>query len=611
MASQPHDVLSPDAPGYRGLPFLDYAQVVRTLVPLASKIGFYDARGTALWVSDQAAEPELSRHIEALLGRDRPRRGKDRSAVYTAVEQADRIFLFNIDGGEDSPLGAVGIVCRDMANSANGSAKTAARLLAPLIDILRDAWALRADGQPRTATAPAHERKPPVVAAPAEIDSADDDRAPPLAILRRTLASLTQGLQCSFGSILASNPAFTLSHRVTLEESDLEITAATDNARARLLDAMDEEVSLRIVNDVTPGRSEFSPHKVLAVPLRGESKRPAGLIVLFRNRHIRDFSEADLDSMSEAVPGFEEKIVTALIARTATHKGLKVKSQRAATPVSVPAPAPQSAEVGRPTARVVDAPAEEHKVISMEERVRAALYEDSFDLFVQRICPLRNTARPARFEVLVRLRDGDTLYTPPSFFGAAQSSQLMARLDEWVIRSLTRTLREHAATVRLGGWEFCVNVARQSLASRGFGEFVVAEVCKSTVPASLLVFELSEDDALGHRDHVESLAARLRDIGCRIALDNCRAGLGTFGSLRDWPVTCLKIDGSVIREIVANTQARSVLRALAELASHRGIETVAECVETEETRAALCEIGVDFAQGFLLENPRPLDSLFR
>jgi EAL domain-containing protein (putative c-di-GMP-specific phosphodiesterase class I) len=100
-------------------------------------------------------------------------------------------------------------------------------------------------------------------------------------------------------------------------------------------------------------------------------------------------------------------------------------------------------------------------------------------------------------------------------------------------------------------------------------------------------------------------------VGCRIALDNCRTGLGTFGLLRDWPVSCLKIDGSVIRDVSAHAQARSVVRAIAELAQQRGIETVAECVETEEVRATLWEIGLDFAQGFHIEAPQPLESLFR
>jgi EAL domain-containing protein (putative c-di-GMP-specific phosphodiesterase class I) len=583
----------------RKLPFLGYAQLVRMLVPPVSKIGFYDAAGTALWISDGGEGPELDRHIELLLARDATR-SNGGAAAYTAVEDADRIFLFTVDDNEYGRLGAVAIVCRDMASAAHGSARTIARLVTPLIEILRDAWALRTeDTRPRIQIRPPAQPSDTTTAEIAVTDSVADDNLPPLAMLRRTLAALTQGRQCSFGALLATNPAFTLSHRVSQEESDLEVTAAIDNARACLIDLLAAaDGKPIIVNDVTPGRSDFSPHKVLALPLRSESESEAALLVLFRSRHERDFSRTDIDALRDMVPRFDEKLLTALTAR---REGASASPQAK----------PQTSPIANGPRRAREAVGAMELAMSMDERVRAALAEDGFSLLAQRISPLRNTERPPRFEVLLRMRDGDTTYAPAAFFAAAQTCKLMPRLDEWVIRSLFRTLREHANVVRLSGWEFCINVARQSLASPRFGDFVVAEVGKSAIPPGLLVFELSEEDALGHRACVDSLAARLREIGCRIALDNCRAGLGTFGSLRDWPVSCLKLDGCVTRDVGANAQSRSVVRALAELAAQRGIETVAECVETEEVRTTLRDIGLDFAQGFHIEVPQPIETLFR
>ena len=601
MATDPQCTIP--AAGSPSLPFLGYAQVVRMLVPPASKIGFYDAQGSALWVSDRDEGPELAKHVVQLLSRvDARTNGAEHSVAYTAVEDADRIFLFRIDDADRGRLGAVAIACRDMARAANGSAKTIARMLTPLIEILRDAWSTRVEtspARPRVAPVATFERSQ-MTAEIAVSPEANDDNAPPLARLRRTLASLTQGLNCSFGALLATNPAFTLSHRVSLEESDLAITAATDNARARLASAMTDSEPT-IVNDVTPGRSNFSPHKVLALPLRGAQKDTNALLVLFRSRHHRDFARSDIGMLSDLAPRYEEKLLDALAAR----RGSALQKSKAGSSRS-PIPTPIAPRAPRPVEAVPAATPE----ISMDERVRAALDEDGFSLFAQRISPLKNTERPARFEILLRLRDGDTMYAPAAFFAAAQTHKLMPRLDEWVIRSLLQFLHRHASVVRLSGWEFCVNIARQSLALPRFGEFLIAEIGKSAIPPGLLVFELTEDDALGHRVNVESLAARLREIGCRIALDNCRGGLGTFGSLR-WPVSCLKIDGSVIRDVGTSAQARSVVRALAELAAQRGIETVAECVETEEVRATLCDIGCDFAQGFHIEAPQPLETLFR
>jgi EAL domain-containing protein (putative c-di-GMP-specific phosphodiesterase class I) len=137
------------------------------------------------------------------------------------------------------------------------------------------------------------------------------------------------------------------------------------------------------------------------------------------------------------------------------------------------------------------------------------------------------------------------------------------------------------------------------------------ERSRSTVPPGLLVFEFSEGSALEHSQAIEVMAARLRDVGCRIALDNCRAGFETLSTLRKWPVSRVKIDGVLTREVVSSPRAEALVRAVVQLAAGVGVETVAECVESEAVRVKLLDIGVDYAQGFHLAKPQPLLELFR
>jgi Amt family ammonium transporter len=221
-----------------------------------------------------------------------------------------------------------------------------------------------------------------------------------------------------------------------------------------------------------------------------------------------------------------------------------------------------------------------------------------------------NTPESPRFEVLVRMRDAGKLHGPTSFFAAAESSRLLPDLDCWVIGELLRTLRKRAVTVRASSLEFSINLAGQSLATDQFAEFIVAEVCRTAIPAGLLVFEISERTALEHEDEMGTLSARLRDVGCRIALDNCRSGLGTLDPANRWPVSRVKIDGSLIRNIGVSSRSESQVRAVAQLAADRGIETVAECVENERIHEKLLNMGIDFAQGFHFAKPQPLSTLF-
>src|SRR5262249_45015067 len=136
-------------------------------------------------------------------------------------------------------------------------------------------------------------------------------------------------------------------------------------------------------------------------------------------------------------------------------------------------------------------------------------------------------------------------------------------------------------------------------------------VCRSVIPPGLLVFEVSEATAFEHQQALERFGARLRDVGCRIALDNCREGLGTFAPLHRWPVSCVKIDGSLIRNVNDNPRCASLVRNVARHAAERGIETVAERVEDATIRERLLDLGIDYAQGFHFGEPVPLAAALR
>jgi EAL domain-containing protein (putative c-di-GMP-specific phosphodiesterase class I) len=598
------------------VPFAAYAQVARMLVPLANKVSFYDSKGNALWISDGMEGPELRRHVELLLARPDAVTVGDGSVTYTASEDSNRIYVFTIDDEDGTLLGAMGIICRDMSNATQGSSKTIARLLTPLIEILRHGWRTWAHEAKET-PAVAATSEPPV--REPEIELTPDDNAggnlAPLAALRRLLAVSTQRLQCAFGAVIVTEPSFTLSHRVSREESDLAINAAIDNVRAHMLKWMNVRSEPIIVNTISAGRGEPSPYKFAVLPLKVENA-VVGLMVLFRNKYDNNFTSADVESLLNAAARLPADVLAQLgpkklpapvkmprvqipAGQSASHFALQ-KSLALVDPRATPvAPTPPAA----PRARV--------QPMTMDERLRNALRDDSFGLFAQRIRPLHDDRRSNRYEVLLRWRDGNQIYAPRSFFAAAEAGKLMPEVDGWVIRSLFRTLRTHAAQVRSTRSEFCINIAAQSITTPGFVEFVVAEVCKAAVPAGLLVFEVSEASAIDHQEAVATLASRLRDVGCRIALDNCRAGLNTLAPMRNWPVSCVKIDGSLIRDVLGSSRSESVVRAVADLASHRGIETVAECVESEDVCRKLMGMGIDFAQGFHIDSPQPLNQILR
>jgi EAL domain-containing protein (putative c-di-GMP-specific phosphodiesterase class I) len=105
------------------------------------------------------------------------------------------------------------------------------------------------------------------------------------------------------------------------------------------------------------------------------------------------------------------------------------------------------------------------------------------------------------------------------------------------------------------------------------------------------------------------LMTRLRAMGCPIALDDFGSGMSSFTYLRSLPIDYLKIDGAFIRNIHADPIDFAMVETIHRIGGIMGMQTVAEGVENENVLAALALIGVDFAQGFHIQRPMPLEQI--
>ena len=101
----------------------------------------------------------------------------------------------------------------------------------------------------------------------------------------------------------------------------------------------------------------------------------------------------------------------------------------------------------------------------------------------------------------------------------------------------------------------------------------------------------------------------VRKAGVRVALDDFGAGVSSFGYLKTLRVDMLKIDGQFIRDLVSDPLDEAAVRCFVEVAKVVGVQTVAEFVDQPEVLQRLGQIGVDYAQGFLLHKPEPIDAL--
>ena len=102
----------------------------------------------------------------------------------------------------------------------------------------------------------------------------------------------------------------------------------------------------------------------------------------------------------------------------------------------------------------------------------------------------------------------------------------------------------------------------------------------------------------------------MREIGCKFALDDFGTGFCSFGYLRSLDVDFFKIDGSFVREIETSALSLAVVRSIADIGRVMRKATIAECAESESVRQRLIELGVDYAQGYAVDEPMPIEAYF-
>lgn len=243
----------------------------------------------------------------------------------------------------------------------------------------------------------------------------------------------------------------------------------------------------------------------------------------------------------------------------------------------------------------------ELETLSWVGRIRDALDQDRLVLHAQPIIELRSRG-VAGHELLVRMVAPDGGIIPPGrFLPAAEQFGLVEEIDRWVLAQ--------AAKLAARGTKVQFNVSGKSLGSRALISDLVRLLRDTGVRPGLLVCELTETALANDEASAEAFVRELTALGCEIALDDFGMGYGGFAYLKRLPVSVLKIDSEFVRDLVESRENQHVVKAIVHLAQGFGRKTIAEGVENEPTLALLEEYGVDYAQGYHIGRPAPLDAV--
>jgi diguanylate cyclase (GGDEF)-like protein/PAS domain S-box-containing protein len=250
-----------------------------------------------------------------------------------------------------------------------------------------------------------------------------------------------------------------------------------------------------------------------------------------------------------------------------------------------------------------------HGEMRWAARINQAMNDNRLELVCQRIAPLANAHDGAHFEILLRMRDEQgALILPGEFLPAAERYNLSCRIDRWVIDSVFSWLTSRPAALRAVG-QVSINLSGRSIGNGDMLDFILAAFHGSAVPAEKICFEITETAAIADMVGATRFIERLKQCGCRFALDDFGSGFSSLAYLKQLPVDYLKIDGAFVRDMDSDSIDYAMVRSINDIGHLLGKQTVAEFVESGATMDLLRTLGVDYVQGYAVGRPEPIAML--
>ncbi len=237
-------------------------------------------------------------------------------------------------------------------------------------------------------------------------------------------------------------------------------------------------------------------------------------------------------------------------------------------------------------------------------KLNRALEENRFHLDYQPIIAIdtADNVNPM-FEFLLRLEDDDgKIILPDTFLRAAERYHLSIQLDRWVVNAVLEWLGSHPQQAEASSL-FTINLSGTALGDEDFLNFTLDALRQHRVPPEKICFELTETSVISNLANANKFIHRLKELGCRFAIDNFGTGLSSFGYLKSLPVEYLKISGLLVKDIMEDPIHLAMVKSINEIGHLMDMKTIAEHTENKEILTKLQTLGVNYAQGDVIGKP--------
>ncbi len=229
------------------------------------------------------------------------------------------------------------------------------------------------------------------------------------------------------------------------------------------------------------------------------------------------------------------------------------------------------------------------------KKLKSAFVNDNIEVYFQ---PLVNneTLNVDKYECLVRLIDEDGKVVNPYFFlDISKRSNQYTKLTKIVIEKSFKKFENLP-------FEFSVNISYEDIENSSFLDFI-KEMLKKYDVKNRVVFEILEDENIKNYNLLISFIDEIKNLGCKVAIDDFGSGYSNFEHLLKMNVDYLKIDASLIKNIAKNENSYKITKTIIEFAKNLNLKTIAEYVENEEIFNIVKNLGADYSQGYYFSAP--------
>ncbi len=230
------------------------------------------------------------------------------------------------------------------------------------------------------------------------------------------------------------------------------------------------------------------------------------------------------------------------------------------------------------------------------KEIKDAIKHDRIVMYYQ---PIVNNADNTinKYETLVRLidRQGNVI-SPIHFLEIAKKAKLYKELTKIIIRKSFKAFKDNS-------YDFSVNLTIEDILDSEIRSFIVDTLQEYDI-SNRVVFEIVESESIENFEEIENFIIEVKSYGCKIAIDDFGTGYSNFEHLMRLQADFIKIDGSIIKEIVHNKRSELITSVIVAFAKEMGIKTIGEYVESKEINDKLIDLGVNKSQGYYFDKPQ-------